>query len=81
MALRVVNTSVPSRPTVSSQSILKKATSLYIEYVFLYLCDSSVLMPATLQTIGATEASCKGLYRNKNIQKIGERDVVCKEAG
>jgi len=22
------------------------------------------------QTIGATEADCKGLYRNKNIQKI-----------
>lgn len=70
MASRVVNTSALSRPTVSSQSILKKATSLYIKCVFLYLCDGSVLMLATLQTIGATKASCKGLYHNKNIQKI-----------
>jgi hypothetical protein len=37
MASRVVNTSALSRPTVSSQSILKKATSLYIKCVFLYL--------------------------------------------
>jgi hypothetical protein len=37
MASRVVNISALSRPTVSSQSILKKATSLYIKCVFLYL--------------------------------------------
>jgi len=70
MASRVVNISAPSRPTVSSRSISKKATSLYMKYVFLYLRGGSVLTPVILQTIGATEADCKGLYRNKNIQKI-----------
>jgi hypothetical protein len=42
----------------------------FVYQVFTYLCSGSVLTGHVLQTIGSSEAECKGLYHNKNIQKI-----------